>query len=70
VEGRARGANAAGARVCLPARGRLEDNLLTARVTFCSVHPGLPRYVDDLDSYMQEALLEIDQADAAAMLAQ
>jgi hypothetical protein len=34
------------------------------------VHPGLPRYVDDLDSYMQEALLEIDQADAAAMLAQ
>jgi hypothetical protein len=33
------------------------------------VHPGLPRYVEDRDSYTQEALLEIDQEDAAAMLA-
>ncbi|WP_307176608.1 hypothetical protein [Streptomyces africanus] len=49
--------------------GGLADNLLTARVTFCSVHPGLPRYLDDMDSYTQEALLEIEQEDAAAMLA-
>jgi hypothetical protein len=54
--------------VSLP-EGGLEDNLVTARVTFCSVHPGLPRYVEDRDSYTQEALLEIDQEDAAAMLA-
>lgn len=49
--------------------GGLEDNLLTARVTFCSAHPDLPPYVNDVDSYTQEALLEIAQEDAAAMLA-
>ncbi|MFI6658955.1 hypothetical protein ACIBL8_25900 [Streptomyces sp. NPDC050523] len=48
--------------------GGLDDDLLTAHVTFCSDHPDLPRYVDDLDAYGQEALLELSQDDAAALL--
>ncbi|MEV5531429.1 hypothetical protein [Streptomyces prunicolor] len=47
--------------------GGLEDNLLTAHVTFCSARPGLPRYVDDMDSYKHEALLEVSQDDTKAL---
>jgi len=48
--------------------GGLEDDLLTAHVTFCSARPGLPRYVDDMESYKHEALLEVSQDDAKALL--
>lgn len=48
--------------------GGLEDNLLTAHVTFCSVHSDLPRFVHNMDSFTHEALLEISQEDVAAML--
>ncbi|WOX12130.1 hypothetical protein [Streptomyces sp. N50] len=48
--------------------GGLEDDLLTAHVTFCSARPGLPPYVDDMDSYKHEALLEVSQDDAKALL--
>ncbi|WP_406443210.1 hypothetical protein OHB14_30070 [Streptomyces sp. NBC_01613] len=50
--------------------GGLEDDVLTAHVTFCSDHPNLPRYVDDVDAYTHEALLEISQEDAPALLPQ
>lgn len=48
--------------------GGLEDDLFTAHVTFSSERPGLPRYVDDMDSYQHEALLEVSQDDAKALL--
>ncbi|MGQ4433584.1 MULTISPECIES: hypothetical protein [unclassified Streptomyces] len=48
--------------------GGLADDLFTAHVTFSSERPGLPRYVDDVDSYQHEALLEITQDDAKALL--
>lgn len=48
--------------------GGLEDDLLTAHVTFCSQRPGVPPYVSDVNSYRQEALLEISQDDAAIIL--
>ncbi|MFD4557094.1 hypothetical protein ACFWP5_22720 [Streptomyces sp. NPDC058469] len=48
--------------------GGLEGDLLTAHVTFSSERPGLPRYVDDMDSYKHEALLEVSQDDAKALL--
>ncbi|WP_369391218.1 hypothetical protein AB5J72_28910 [Streptomyces sp. CG1] len=48
--------------------GGLEDNILTAHVTFCSERPDLPRHVGEMASYAHEALLEISQEDAAAIL--
>jgi hypothetical protein len=50
--------------------GGLDDDLLTAHVTFCSQRVGLPPFVQDMDSYPHEALMEISQRDVAAMLAQ
>ncbi|MFJ8195412.1 hypothetical protein [Streptomyces sp. NPDC096152] len=50
--------------------GGLEDDFLTSNVTFCSDRPDLPRYVDDVESYTQEALLELSAADATMMLTQ
>jgi hypothetical protein len=49
--------------------GGLDDDLLTAHVTFCSRRLGLSPYVQDMDSYTHEALMEISQHDASAMLA-
>lgn len=49
-------------------KGGLEGNLLTAHVTFGSERPGLPRYVEDMDSYRHEALLEVSQDDARTLL--
>ncbi|MFF1764060.1 hypothetical protein [Streptomyces sp. NPDC058249] len=48
--------------------GGLDDDLQTAHVTFCSSRPSVPRYVEDLDAYTQEALLEVSREDAAALL--
>lgn len=48
--------------------GGLEDNILTAHVTFCSQRPELSPHVGDVDSYTHEALLELSQEDAAVML--
>ncbi|MFF9128636.1 hypothetical protein [Streptomyces sp. NPDC014806] len=48
--------------------GGLEGGLLTAHVTFCSERPDLPRYVDDVNAYSQEALLEISQQDVELLL--
>lgn len=41
--------------------GGLEDETLTASVTFCSRRPDVAPYVGELDSYVSEALLEISQ---------
>ncbi|MET7730913.1 hypothetical protein ABZT02_06055 [Streptomyces sp. NPDC005402] len=49
--------------------GGIDDNLLTAHVTFCTRRVGLPPFVQDMDSYTHEALMEISQRDAPAMLA-
>lgn len=49
--------------------GGLDDDLLTAHVTFCSRRPGLPPFVQEMESYTHEALMEITQDGAAAMLA-
>ncbi|MET7482554.1 hypothetical protein [Streptomyces sp. NPDC005538] len=49
--------------------GETDDDMLTAHVTFCSEHADTPRYLNDLESYGQEALLEIPQTDAATLLA-
>jgi hypothetical protein len=49
--------------------GGIDDDLLTAHVTFCSRRDGLPPYVKEIDSYTHEALMEISQDDAATMLA-
>ncbi|MDQ0599797.1 hypothetical protein QF037_004142 [Streptomyces canus] len=48
--------------------GGSNDDLLTAHVTFCSRRPDVPPYVDDVESYVHEALMEISQEDAAALL--
>jgi hypothetical protein len=48
--------------------GGLDDEILTAYVTFCSDRPDLPRYADDLDVFAHEALLELSQDDAAGVL--
>ncbi len=47
--------------------GGLDGGSLTAHVTFCSQRQDLPPYVSDVDAYVQEALLEISQEDAAVM---
>lgn len=46
--------------------GGLHDDTLTAHVTFCSQRPGILPYADDMNSYIDEALLEISQKDASA----
>jgi hypothetical protein len=46
--------------------GGLDDDVLTANVTFSSHHPGLPPYVEDIESYSREALLEIQLEDYSA----
>ncbi|MFF4277050.1 hypothetical protein [Streptomyces sp. NPDC001536] len=48
--------------------GGLDDDVLTAHVTFCSDRPDVPPYVADVESYEQEALMELSQEDAAALL--
>ncbi|MFF3960399.1 hypothetical protein ACFYZI_02400 [Streptomyces griseorubiginosus] len=48
--------------------GGLDDDLLTAHVTFCSRRPGLPLFVQEIESYKHEALMEISQDDATGML--
>ncbi|MFF7283997.1 hypothetical protein [Streptomyces griseorubiginosus] len=49
--------------------GGLDDDLLTAHVTFCSLRPGLQPYVQEVESYEHEALMEISRDDATVMLA-
>lgn len=49
--------------------GGLDDDLLTGHVTFCSLRPGLPPFVQEMESYKHEALMEISRDDAAVMLA-
>jgi hypothetical protein len=46
--------------------GGLDDDVLTANVTFSSHHPGLTPYVEDIESYSGEALLEIQRGDYSA----
>ncbi|MEU5892815.1 hypothetical protein ABZ835_39145 [Streptomyces sp. NPDC047461] len=48
--------------------GGLHDASLTAHVTFCSRRPDVPPYLGDLESYEEEALMELSQEDAAALL--
>ncbi|WP_234438958.1 hypothetical protein [Streptomyces sp. NRRL B-3229] len=49
--------------------GGLDDDLLTAHVTFCSRRPGLPPFVQEIESYTHEALMEISRDDAKVKLA-
>ncbi|MES5823849.1 hypothetical protein [Streptomyces sp. RG80] len=48
--------------------GGLNDDMLTAHVTFCSQRPDLPPYVPDVESHKQGALMEISERDAADLL--
>lgn len=48
--------------------GGLHDASLTAHVTFCSRRPDVPPYLGDLESYEEEALIELSQEDAATLL--
>ncbi|MFF9099609.1 hypothetical protein ACF1AU_03350 [Streptomyces rubrogriseus] len=47
--------------------GGVEENLLTAHVTFCSQRPDLPSYVGDMSGYAEEALMEIAGEDVAGL---
>ncbi|MGW7378543.1 hypothetical protein [Streptomyces sp. NPDC054794] len=49
-------------------RGGLEDDFLTANVTFCTKREGVLPYVDDIESFAHEALLEISQEDAMKLM--
>ncbi|WP_393084858.1 hypothetical protein [Streptomyces sp. LN704] len=59
------GENSVSAYVSL-SMGGLDDDVLTANVTFSSRHPGLAPYVEDIESYANEALLEIRRGDYSA----
>ncbi|MCF3136869.1 hypothetical protein IPZ69_42470 [Streptomyces olivochromogenes] len=48
--------------------GGLEDDILTANVTFCTKREGVLPYVDDIESFAHEALLEISQEDAMKLM--
>lgn len=50
------------------AAGGLEDDVLTAHVTFCSRRPDQLPYVGDVDAYTHEALLEVSQEEAVTLL--
>ncbi|KOV90251.1 hypothetical protein [Streptomyces sp. NRRL B-3648] len=43
--------------------GGLEDDTLTSSVTFCTRRPVIPPYVDRIEDYTEEALLEISVDD-------
>ncbi|WP_371669414.1 hypothetical protein OG985_18155 [Streptomyces sp. NBC_00289] len=49
------------------AAGGLADDVLTANVTFCSRRPNRPAYVDDIEAYTREALMEVSQQEAATL---
>jgi hypothetical protein len=44
--------------------GGLSDDRLTASITFCTRRPGVPPYVDDIQDYLEESLLELCRGDA------
>ncbi|MFF0064136.1 hypothetical protein ACFYRC_21775 [Streptomyces sp. NPDC005279] len=61
------GSNSVMAYVSISAGG-LDEDTLTANVTFCGDHPGLPSYVQDIESYREEALMELLPGDYVSLL--
>lgn len=51
-------------------KGGLSDETLTANVTFSTVRDDVAAYIDDIDKYQEEALLELTSSDAGRLLAQ
>ncbi|MFF4487175.1 hypothetical protein ACFY0F_11880 [Streptomyces sp. NPDC001544] len=49
--------------------GGLSDDTLTSHVTFCTRRPGVLPYVDQIQGYSEEALLELSRDDAVKVLA-
>ncbi|MGW2639441.1 hypothetical protein [Streptomyces sp. NPDC001348] len=49
--------------------GGLSDGILTSHVTFCTRRPGVLPYVDQIQGYSEEALLELSRDDAVEVLA-
>ncbi|MYV42156.1 hypothetical protein GT030_25635 [Streptomyces sp. SID1328] len=48
--------------------GGLSDDTVTANVTFSAVRDGVAAYIDDIDIYEEEALLELTSSDARGLL--
>ncbi|MGW7789560.1 hypothetical protein [Streptomyces tricolor] len=48
--------------------GGLADDTLTSHVTFCTRRPGVLPYVDRIQDYAEEALMEISKDDAVKFL--
>ncbi|MFD9218794.1 hypothetical protein ACFWDI_01885 [Streptomyces sp. NPDC060064] len=61
------GSNSVMAYVSISAGG-LDEEILTANVTFCGDHPGFPPYVEDIESYREEALIELVPGDYVHLL--
>lgn len=48
--------------------GGLADDTATANVTFSAVRDGVAAYIDDINIYEEEALLELNRSDARGLL--
>jgi hypothetical protein len=48
--------------------GGLADDILTAHVTFCTRRPDALQYVDNIQDYSEEALIELSRDDALKAL--
>ncbi|MFG2297745.1 hypothetical protein [Streptomyces sp. NPDC048603] len=46
--------------------GGLEEDTLTANVTFCGVHPGVRPYLVDIEDFTQEAILVLPPSERPA----
>ena len=47
--------------------GGLDDRTLTAHVTFCGEHAGVPPYIDDVHAFQSEALMEVSPGDCESL---
>jgi hypothetical protein len=48
--------------------GGMSDDVLTAHVTFCTRRSGVPPYINNVQDYAEESLLELCRDDAVRML--